>query len=107
LVGSVIASAKDRDWNGAIEESNNECSQCSQSCSRSVPSPSQPKQRLFPVFRDFTFGRTTLKAIGTFRRIFYLLLGTARTMGTSPMNKGVGVFLERIGNWERGNGLSE
>ena len=24
-------------------------------------------------------------------------------MGTSPMNKGVGVFPERIDNWERGN----
>jgi hypothetical protein len=38
LVGSVIASAREPDWSGAIEGWSNKCSHCCQFCSRSVPS---------------------------------------------------------------------
>ena len=37
-VGSVTANAKERGWNGDIAGWRRKCSQCSQSCSRSVPS---------------------------------------------------------------------
>ena len=50
--GNGIGSAREPNWNGAIEGSSNKCSQCSQSCSRLFPAQTRQTKDVPSVLRS-------------------------------------------------------